>query len=118
MVNSPVDLIMSATLELAAVAACALPPAPIVMPQPPAQQTLPVKVTSASGVTPLVSYAVVKFGSHMLAAVTPVGVLNSYLATRAFSTRLPPEAIVPCFRPKAFDSTSDGSTGVAVMVLA
>ena len=43
------------TQGLALVEACAEPPAPTLMPQPPTQVTLPYSVRSASGVTPLVS---------------------------------------------------------------
>ena len=52
---SPVPWIMEASLALALVEACALPPAPMLMPQPPTQVTLPESDRSASGVTPLVS---------------------------------------------------------------
>ncbi|TLY78624.1 MAG: hypothetical protein E6K49_05380 [Gammaproteobacteria bacterium] len=45
-------------------------------------------------------------------------VLNSYLATRSASKRLPPEAMVPCFKVSACESTSAGSTLVTGMPLA
>ena len=54
-VYSPEPWIMLAIFWLALVEACALPPMPRVMPQPPAQVTLPESVRSAAGVTPLVS---------------------------------------------------------------
>src|SRR5262249_35194909 len=83
MENSPEAVIIEAIFALEAVEACALPPAPMLMPQPPAQ-VMPLESSrSAAGVTPLVSYAVV-----------PEPVLNSYLATRLASERLPPEATV------------------------
>ena len=52
---SPEACSMVETFWLALVVACALPPAPRVMPQPPAQLTLPESARSAAGVTPLVS---------------------------------------------------------------
>jgi hypothetical protein len=55
MVYSPEPWIMLANLALALVEACALPPAPMLMPQPPTQLTLPDSDRSASGLTPLVS---------------------------------------------------------------
>ena len=54
-VYSPEPWIMEANLALALVEACALPPWPTSMPQPPTQVTLPDSCRSASGVTPLVS---------------------------------------------------------------
>jgi hypothetical protein len=46
---------MAASFWLELVEACALPPAPRLMPQPPTQLTLPDNDRSAAGVTPLVS---------------------------------------------------------------
>ena len=46
---------MAASLLLVLVEACALPPMPMLMPQPPTQLTLPESERSAAGVTPLVS---------------------------------------------------------------
>src|ERR1700742_1702384 len=101
---SPVEVIMEASLPLDAVEACALLPAARLIPQPPTQVTLPVNCKSASGLTPLVSYAVV-----------PVPVLNSYFAIRLASERLPPEATVPSFSFKPLERSSAGSTAVTLM---
>src|SRR5262249_5653572 len=57
MVYSPEAWIMLANFALALVEACAAPPCPRLMPQPPTQVTLPESDRSASGLTPLVSYA-------------------------------------------------------------
>ena len=52
---SPEDWIIAASLLLVLVEACALPPMPMSMPQPPTQVTFPESDRSAAGVTPLVS---------------------------------------------------------------
>src|SRR5260370_1256325 len=88
MVYSPVASIRSWIFRLEEVDAWALPPAPTVMPQPPAQVTLPDRVRSADGSTPLVSKA-----------IKPVPVSNSYLAMTLASKRLAPLAIVPWVSP-------------------
>ncbi len=56
MVYSPVALIRSASLRLAVVDPCALPPRTL-MPQPPTQLTSPEMFRFSAGSTPLVSYA-------------------------------------------------------------
>ena len=52
---SPEDWIIAASLLLVLVEACALPPMPMSMPQPPTHVTFPESDRSAAGVTPLVS---------------------------------------------------------------
>ena len=91
---------------LAVVDACALPPAPILMPQPPSHVTSPVKLRLIAGSMPLVSKATV-----------PMPVLNSQSAIWLFSKRLPPAATVPSYSVKARDSTRFGSTWVTGMPL-
>ncbi len=44
--------------------------------------------------------------------VSPVPVLNSYLAITNWSMRLPPEATVPSYKPSERLTLSAGSTGV------
>src|SRR3569833_2470668 len=95
---------MEAIFALVAVVAFAMPPVLMLIPQPPTQLTSPVNMRSAEGLTPLVSNAVV-----------PVMVLNSYLATRLASERLPPEATVPSCNFRPFENNSEASIGVTGM---
>src|SRR3569833_760435 len=67
---SPVPCASCAIFWLDEVEACALPPAAKVRPQPPAQATPLLRVRSAAGLTPLVSYT-----------KKPVPVSNMYFAT-------------------------------------
>src|SRR3569833_3444396 len=95
---SPVPCASCAIFWLDEVEACALPPAAKVRPQPPAQATPLLRVRSAAGLTPLVSYAML-----------PVHVSNMYFATMFASYRKPPEAIVPCGRVRAFETAGGGA---------
>src|SRR5436190_22616787 len=74
---SPVERIKFLSLALEPVVACALPPAKF-KPQPPNHCTLPDRVRSIAGLTPLVSYAVAQAPVIDVPQVWPV--LNSHIA--------------------------------------
>src|SRR5437667_1967192 len=109
---SPVALTRVFSFLLAAVEACALPPAKF-RPQPPNHCTLPDSVRSMAGSTPLVSYAVAHAPVMDWPQVWPV--LNSYIAITVESSRWPPEAIVPSYKVVALLVKRFGSTVVGVM---